>query len=136
MQHFVLYTTVCLWSFYTEECINYFGQKWTFFFKINKFQPSVWNKDFSIAAIPLEKQKSLLIKTRDPKISYGFGGHCYLCTLSGLCLFCNSNSMKPSFLGVFDELLLLYASSFSPTSVSSSHYCHHLISSVYSEIMA
>ena len=44
--------------------------------------------------IPLEKQKSLLIDTRDPKISYGFGGHCNLSTLTGLCLFCNSNQMK------------------------------------------
>ena len=38
MQHFVPYTTVCLWSLYTEQSINYFGQKLTFFFKFSKFQ--------------------------------------------------------------------------------------------------
>ena len=73
-------------------------------------------------AFPLEKQKSLWIKTRDLKISYGFGGHCNLCTLSWLCLFCNLNCMKSLFPDVFDEPLFLYASSFSPKSVSSSHY--------------
>ena len=38
-QQFVPYPTVCLWSLYTEQSINYFGQKLTFFFKFNKFQP-------------------------------------------------------------------------------------------------
>ena len=71
---------------------------------------------------PLEKQKSFLIKTRDPKVSFGFGGHCNLCTHSWLCLFCNSNCMKLPFPDVFDELLFLYASLFSPKFVSSSHY--------------
>ena len=70
----------------------------------------------------MEKQKSLLIKTSDPKISYGFRVHCNLCTLSGFCLFCNSNCMKSPFLDVFDELLFLYASLFSPKCVSLSHY--------------
>ena len=30
---------VCLCSLYTEQSINYFGYKLTFFFKSNKFQP-------------------------------------------------------------------------------------------------
>ena len=62
---------------------------------------------FTWPAIPLEKQKSLLIKARDPNISYRFGGQCNLCTLSGFCLFCNSNRMKSPFLDVFDELLFI-----------------------------
>lgn len=59
------------------------------------------------------------MKLRDLKINYGFGGHCNLCTLSGFCLFCNCNSMKLPFPDVFDELLFLYASPFSPKSFSS-----------------
>ena len=39
---------------------------------------------FIWSAISLEKQNSLLIKTRDLKISNGFGGHCDLCMLSEL----------------------------------------------------
>ena len=35
----VPYATVCLWSLYTEQSINYSGQKLTSFFKFNKFQP-------------------------------------------------------------------------------------------------
>ena len=62
--------------------------------------------------------KSLLIKTRDPKISYGFGGYCNLCTFSWFCSFFNSNRMKLPFPDVFVELLFIYASSFSPTPVS------------------
>ena len=62
-------------------------------------------------------QKSLLIKTRDPKISFGFGGHCNL-----RALFCSSNGMKLPFPDVFDELLFLYTSSFLSKSVSSSHH--------------
>ena len=79
-------------------------------------------RTFTWPTFPLEKQKSLFIKNRDTKISYGFGGHCNLCTLSWLCLFCTSNRMKSPIPDVFDELLFLYASSFSPKSVSSSHY--------------
>ena len=59
---------------------------------------------FTWPAISLEKQKNLSIKARGPKISYGFGGHCNFCMLSGLCLFCNSYRMEPSFTDVFDEL--------------------------------
>ena len=33
------YATVCLCSLYTEQSINYYVQKLTFFFKFNKFQP-------------------------------------------------------------------------------------------------
>ena len=43
-----------------------------------------------------------------------FWGHCNLHTLSGLCLFCNSNCMKLLFPDTFDELLSLYALLFSP----------------------
>ena len=35
----VPYATVCLCHVYTEQSINYFGQKLTFFFKFDKFQP-------------------------------------------------------------------------------------------------
>ena len=46
---------------------------------------SAWNESFfTWPAIFMEKQKSLLIKTRDSKISYGCGGHCNLCMLSSL----------------------------------------------------
>ena len=38
MQHFVPYATVCLWSLYTEQSINYFGQKWTFSSKLISFR--------------------------------------------------------------------------------------------------
>ena len=34
MQHFVPYATVCLCSLYTEQLINYFGHKLTFFVQI------------------------------------------------------------------------------------------------------
>ena len=87
----------------------------------------------------LEMQKSLFIKTTalglvsgnaeeplNQNNSFGFGGYCNICALSELCLFCNSNRMKfpfpDVFPDVFDELLFLYASSFSPESVSSSHH--------------
>ena len=33
------YAALCLCSLHTEQFINYFGQKLTFFFKFNKFQP-------------------------------------------------------------------------------------------------
>ena len=47
----VPYALVCLWSLYTEKSINYFGQKWTFFFKLNKFQPlKLFFRDFSLSA--------------------------------------------------------------------------------------
>ena len=59
----------------------------------------------------------LLIKTRNPKVNYGFGSHCNLCTLSGLCLFYYSNHMESPFPDVFNEILFLYASWFSPESV-------------------
>ena len=84
---------------------------------------------FTWPAFFLEKQKSLLIKTRDPKISNVFWGHCDLYMLSGLYLFCNSNFMKSLFPDTFDKLLFLYAPSFSPKSVSSSHHqtnTHHV----------
>ena len=35
----VPYATLCLCSLYTEQSINYFGQKLTFFFKFKVFQP-------------------------------------------------------------------------------------------------
>ena len=73
--------------------------------------------------------KAVLIETRDPKISFGCGGHCNLCMLIGLCLFCNLNHMKSTLPDVFDELIFLYAFSFSPKSVSSSHHgisTHHV----------
>ena len=38
-QHFVPYAKVWLWSSYTERSINYFDQKFTFFFKFKSFQP-------------------------------------------------------------------------------------------------
>ena len=38
--------------------------------------------------------------------------HCNLCTLSGLCLFCNSSHTKLPFPDIFDELLFLCASLF------------------------
>ena len=79
-------------------------------------------RTFNLANFSSGKVEELLIKTRDPKISYGFGGHCNLCSLSGLCLFCNSNRMNLSFPDVLDEFLFLYATSFSPKSGSSSHY--------------
>ena len=70
--------------------------------------------------------KAVSIETRDPKISFGCGGHCNLCMLIGLCLFCNLNHMKSTLPDVFDELIFL---SFSPKSVSSSHHgisTHHV----------
>ena len=48
MRHVVPYATVCLCSLYTEQSINYFVQKLTFFFKFNKFQPQkLFFRDFS-----------------------------------------------------------------------------------------
>ena len=79
-------------------------------------------RTFTCWAIFPEKQKSLLVKKSDPKISYGCGGHNNLCTLSGLCLFYNSNHMKLPLPDVFDKLIFLYAFSFSQKSVSSSHH--------------
>ena len=44
----VPYAMVCLYSLYTEQSINYFVQKLTFFFKFNKFQPQkLFFRDFS-----------------------------------------------------------------------------------------
>ena len=76
---------------------------------------------FTWPAIFLEKQKSLLIKTRDPKISYGCGDHHNLCMLTGFYLFFHLNHMTFPLADVFDELILLYVFSFSPKSVSSHH---------------
>ena len=45
---FILFVTVCLYSLYNEQFINYFVQKLTFFFKFNKFQPQkLFFRDFS-----------------------------------------------------------------------------------------
>ena len=83
------------------------------------FLITVWNKDFfTWPAITMEKQKSLLTKTRDLCLG---GGHFNLCMLSGLCLFCSSNQMKLPFPDDFGELLFLYAFLILPKSVSSSH---------------
>ena len=65
--------------------------------------------------------KNIRSKNQPWVLAMGFGGHCNLCTLSGLCLFCNSNHVKLHFPDDFDELLFLYAFSFLPKSVSSSH---------------
>ena len=76
---------------------------------------SAWNESFfTWPAIFMEKQKSLLIKTRDSKISYGCG--------SQQALFFNLNHTKLSLPDVFDELIFLNAFSFLPKSVSSSHH--------------
>ena len=61
------------------------------------------------------------LNQRDLKISYRFGGHSNLCMLSGLYLICILNHMKSPFPEVFDEIIFLYSSLFSPKSVSSSH---------------
>ena len=63
------------------------------------------------------KAEEPLNQNKRSKINYGFGGHYNLCTLSGLCLFCNSNRMKSPFPDAFDEFLFVYASIISPKSL-------------------
>ena len=76
-----------------------------------------------------EKVYQLLNQNKRSKNQLWVWCHCNLCTLSGLCLFCNSNRLKLRFPDIFDELLFLHVSSLSPKSISLSHHrtnTHHV----------
>ena len=91
----------------------------------------VWNKGFSLGWLFLLKKHESLNQNKRSKNQLWVWCHCNLCTLSGLCLFCNLNNLKSPFPGIFDEFLFVCPSSLplSSKSVSSSHHqtnTHHV----------
>ena len=75
-------------------------QLWT------KRETSVFDiRTFHLAGISSRKAEEPLDQNKRSKNQTWVWGHCNLCTLSWLCLFCNLNRMKSPFPDVFNELL-------------------------------
>ena len=77
---------------------------------------------FQVASYFSKKAHEPLNQNKRSKNQLWVWCHCNLSTFSGLCLFCNSSHLKSPFPDIFDELLFICASLFSPKSVSLSHH--------------